>query len=76
MADLYEVGTLGAGERYHSLEFKAQKAFSKGWNFLVAYVYIREKTPAAFQRARHVPEQPAMPKQQPAPPPADDGGHL
>ncbi len=41
---LYEVGTLGAAERYHSLEFKAQKAFTKGWNFLAAYVYIREKT--------------------------------
>ncbi len=41
---LYEVGTLGAAERYHSLEFKAQKAFSKGWNFLAAYVYINEKT--------------------------------
>ena len=41
---LYEVGTLGAAERYHSLEFKAQKAFSRGWNFLWAYVYIREKT--------------------------------
>ena len=44
MAVCIEVGTLGAAERYHSLEFKAQKAFSKGWNFLVAYVYIREKT--------------------------------
>jgi hypothetical protein len=43
-AGLYEVGTLGAAERYHSLELKAQKAFSKGWNFLAAYVYIREKT--------------------------------
>lgn len=41
---LYEVGKLGAAERYHSLEFKAQKAFSKGWNFLWAYVYIHEKT--------------------------------
>ncbi len=41
---LYEVGTLGAAERYHSLEFKAQKAFSRGWNFLASYVYIREKT--------------------------------
>lgn len=40
---LYDVGTLGAAERYHSLEFKAQKAFSRGWNFLAAYVYIREK---------------------------------
>jgi hypothetical protein len=40
---LYEVGKLGAAERYHSLELKAQKAFSKGWNFLFAYVYIREK---------------------------------
>ena len=33
---LWEVGKLGAAERYHSLEFKAQKAFSKGWNFLGA----------------------------------------
>jgi hypothetical protein len=41
---LYQVGTLGAAERYQSLELKAQKAFSKGYNFLVAYVYIREKT--------------------------------
>ncbi|MDQ2898306.1 MAG: carboxypeptidase-like regulatory domain-containing protein [Acidobacteriota bacterium] len=40
---LYQIGTLGAAERYHSLEFKAQKAFSKGYNFLVSYVYIREK---------------------------------
>jgi hypothetical protein len=41
---LYEAGVQGAGERYHSLEFKAQKAFSKGYNFLVAYVYIHEKS--------------------------------
>ena len=41
---LYEVGALGAAERYNSFEFKAQKAFSKGYNFLVSYVYIREKT--------------------------------
>jgi hypothetical protein len=41
---LYEIGTLGAAERYKSVEFKAQKAFSKGYNFLVSYVYIREKT--------------------------------
>jgi len=47
-AGLYEVGTLGAAERYHSLELKAQKAFSKGWNFLFAYVYIREKTQQFF----------------------------
>lgn len=40
---LYELGVLGAAERYHSLELKAQKAFSKGYNFLVSYVYIREK---------------------------------
>ncbi len=40
---LYELGVLGAGERYHSVEVKAQKAFSKGYNFLVSYVYIRER---------------------------------
>jgi hypothetical protein len=41
---LYEIGVLGAGERYHSLELKAQKMYSKGFNMLFAYVYIREKT--------------------------------
>lgn len=40
---LYDLGVLGAGERYQSFEVKAQKAFSKGYNFLVTYVYIREK---------------------------------
>jgi hypothetical protein len=45
---LYEVGVLGADERYHSLELKAQKSFSKGWNFLFAYVYINEKTEQMF----------------------------
>jgi hypothetical protein len=45
---LYEVGTLGASERYHSAEVKVQKAFSKGWNFLGAYVYIHEKTQRFF----------------------------
>jgi hypothetical protein len=40
---LYEVGVLGAAERYQNVEVKAQKAFSKGYNFLVSYVYIREK---------------------------------
>jgi hypothetical protein len=45
---LYEVGVQGARERYHSLELKAQKAFTKGWNFLFAYVHIREKTDHFF----------------------------
>ncbi len=45
---LYEVGTLGASERYQSLELKAQKTFSKGWNLLGAYTYIREKNQQAF----------------------------
>jgi hypothetical protein len=40
---LYELGALGAAERYQSVELKAQKAFSKGYNFLVTYVYIRAK---------------------------------
>jgi len=40
---LYELGDLGAGERYQSVELKAQKAFSRGYNFIVTYVYIREK---------------------------------
>jgi hypothetical protein len=40
---LYELGVLGAGERYHSVELKAQKRFTRGYDFLVSYVYIREK---------------------------------
>lgn len=47
---LYEVATRGAGERYHSLELKAQKAYSKGYHFLVAYVFIREKTEQFFNQ--------------------------
>lgn len=41
---LYELGVLGAAERYNSVEIKGQRAFSKGYNFLVSYVYIRERT--------------------------------
>lgn len=45
---LYEVGTIGASERYYSMELQARKTFSKGWNLMAAYVYIREKTEQAF----------------------------
>jgi hypothetical protein len=45
---LYEVGTRGAAERYHSLELKAQKAYSHGYHFLFAYVFIHEKTQQLF----------------------------
>lgn len=41
---LVEMGKCCAPERYHSLEFKAQKIFSQGYNFLVTYVYIRERS--------------------------------
>jgi hypothetical protein len=42
--DLFQAGTCCAGERYNSLELKLQKAFSKGYNFLAAYVYVRERS--------------------------------
>jgi hypothetical protein len=45
---LAEFGHCCAGERYHSLELRAQKAFSRGFNFLFAYVYIREKSQIYF----------------------------
>lgn len=41
---LAEFGQCCAGERYNSLELKAQKRFSQGLNFLFSYVYIRERT--------------------------------
>jgi len=40
---LFEIGVLGASERYQSAEFKVQRRFSKGYNFVTSYVYIREK---------------------------------
>jgi hypothetical protein len=40
---LFEIGVLGASERYQSAEFKVQKRFSRGYNFVVSYAYIREK---------------------------------
>jgi hypothetical protein len=45
---LAEFGHCCAGERYNSLEIKAQKVFSRGYNFLFAYVYIREKSEIYF----------------------------
>ena len=40
---LYEIGVLGAGERYQDMEFQIQKRFTHGYNFLLGYIYIREK---------------------------------
>ncbi len=45
---LYELGKLGASERYNELELRVQKRFSKGYNFLFGYMYIREKTQQYF----------------------------
>jgi hypothetical protein len=45
---LAEFGHCCAGERYNSLELRAQKLFSKGFNFLFAYVYIRERSQIYF----------------------------
>ena len=45
---LAEFGQCCANERYNSFEIKAQKVFSKGYNFLFAYVYIREKSQINF----------------------------
>ena len=39
---LFEVGMCCAAERYNSLEFKAQKVFSHGFNFFGSYIYINE----------------------------------
>ncbi len=40
---LFEIGVLGARERYNSGELQLQKRFSHGYNFVVSYVYIRER---------------------------------
>ncbi len=45
---LYEIGKLGAGERYQDVELRVQKRFSQGYNFLFGYIYIREKSQQYF----------------------------
>jgi hypothetical protein len=40
---LYQIGVRGAAEHYNSVEAQVQKRFSRGYNFLFAYVYIRER---------------------------------
>ena len=45
---LAEFGHCCAGERYNSLELRAQKAYSKGYNVLFSYVYIRERNQIYF----------------------------
>lgn len=40
---LYQFGTLGASEQYQDLEVRIQKRFSQGYNFLLGYIFIKEK---------------------------------
>jgi hypothetical protein len=41
---LYMIGVRGAEENYQDIEFRLQKRWSKGYNFLFGYIYIREKS--------------------------------
>jgi Carboxypeptidase regulatory-like domain len=39
---LWEAFDTGQKERYYSLELKAQRSFTNGWNLIAGYTYIRE----------------------------------
>ena len=67
---LYEIGRLGASERYQDVEVKVQKRFSQGYNFLLGYIYIREKTQQAFNDLNAYQDQLSWQNQRPAAPPA------
>lgn len=41
---LYQIGVRGARERYQDLEFMLQKRYSNGYNFLLGYIFIKEKS--------------------------------
>jgi hypothetical protein len=41
---MYEIGVCCSTERYNQIQLKGQKAFSHGFNFLITYVYTREKS--------------------------------
>ena len=41
---LYEIGVCCSDERYNQIQLKGQRAFSHGFNFLITYVYTRERS--------------------------------
>jgi hypothetical protein len=41
---LYEIGLRGAEERYQDVEVRIQKRFSQGYNLLLGYIFIKEKS--------------------------------
>jgi len=41
---LYEIGVCCSAERYNQIQFKGQRAFTHGFNFLFTYVYTRERS--------------------------------
>ena len=40
---IYEIGERGASENYKDVEVQIQKRWSKGYNFLLGYIYIKER---------------------------------
>jgi hypothetical protein len=42
--NMWEAFKPGAKEQYYSLDFRVQRPFSNGYNFMFGYSYIREKT--------------------------------
>jgi hypothetical protein len=47
-SSLAEFGQCCARERYNSVELRGEKRFTKGYNILVSYVYIRERSQIYF----------------------------
>jgi hypothetical protein len=41
---LFEIGVCCNLERYHQLQFRVQKTYTNGFNFLFTYVYINERS--------------------------------
>jgi hypothetical protein len=54
--NLWEAFRPGAKERYYSLDLRAQRAFANGFNFLVGYSYIREKTQVLGSTTNQAPQ--------------------
>jgi len=49
-ANVRQLNTEGVGERYHSFQFRVQRPFANGFNFLLAYNYNQERFQEFFNK--------------------------
>jgi len=74
---MYTIGDCCGGERYNQIQFKGQRAFTKGFNFPVHLrLYSREVADQPLQRRDLLQQHVPVAEQRPATPPHEHRRHL